>query len=214
MESQESLALMWLLRTVVAIALLPLALCLAGLLWAPIGASIAALYARYKIIPAGNAASTAALASVHMLVPWAYVMLNISNQRRRPVLERAIHIGTHALWLLGPILFLACLGCFGTVASIVERLNIPAGWPKGDNVIFALTVIASVAMVVMATLGALLWYRSLRLVGSETQSEGQGGLWLPVRVAHSIRMTILWSAGSVVLSVVMLFIGLSAIGRE
>ena len=214
MESQDSLAFLWLLRTVVALTLLPLALCLAGLLWAPIGAAIAALFARRRNITTGDAASTAALASVHMLVPWVHVLLFIFDQRRRPVLERFLHISALGLWLFGPISFSAGIGCFVAVAATLERLNTQPGRSMGPDDIFAWTLIGSAAMVVLAGIGLFLWYRSLRRVGGVSGSERPEDFLLPTGVAHAIRMTILWSAGSVILFVINLFAGLSTIGRE
>ena len=213
MESQDSLALLWLLRTVVALTLLPLALCLAGLLWAPIGASIAALYARHRNISTGDAASTAALASVHMLVPWVHVLLCIFDQRRRPVLERSLHIGALGLWLLGPISFLATIGCFVAADAIWEIFPGPSRRSSSVTDLFVKELIGSLAAIIMAGLGVFLWYRSLRRVGSVSGSERPEDFLLPMSVAHAIRMTILWSASSVAIFLFLLFTGLSYIGR-
>ena len=173
-------------------------MCLAGLLWAPIGASIAALCARWTKVSSGDAAYAAALASVQFLVPWVYVMLSISGQRRRPRLEMFFHIGALVLWLLGPVLFLTQLGLDSTVFLILDRITNPDSYPPENNQRFVLYLIVGAATLVMAALCALSWYRSLGQVGTEAQSERQGDLWLPVNVAHSLRMTILWSAGSMV----------------
>ena len=208
MESQDSFALWLFLVTVVAITLLPLVLCLAGLLWAPIGASIAALYARHRNISTGDAASTATLASVHMLVPWIHVMLQISNRRRRPVLETSFHIGALALWLLGPVLVLVGFGGFNTVLLILDRLNNPSSHPPENDLRFYLYLLQGVVTLVVGAVSALSWYRSLRQVGSEAQSARRWDLWLPMSVAHSLRMTMLWSAGGVVWVLAMVYASL------
>ena len=197
MESLEPLA-MDLLWASAGLTLLILVMCLAGLLWAPLGASIAVLYARYRKVSTDHIASTAAWASVHLLVSWIYVMAGISNQRRGVGLYRSFHIGALVLWLFGPILLLAQLGLYGTASLILDRLTNPESHPPENDFRFVLYLIIGAATLVIAALCALLWYRSLRQVGMEARSERQGDLWLPVHVSRSLRMTILWSVGSVV----------------
>ena len=196
-----------------ALTLLTLLMCLAGLLWAPVGASLAALYARGKRESSGDAAYTAALASVHFIVPWVYVMLSIASQRCRPRLEMFLHIGALVLWLLGPVLLLAQFGLGSTVFLILDRITNPDSHPPENNLSLVLDLVVGASTLVVAALCALSWSRSLGQVGVELQGEGQRDLWLPVNVAYSLRMTILWSAGSVVFLGTMMYISL-VIWRE
>ena len=80
-----------------------------GLLWSPVAAYTCARVARSKGVDARRYAIAGAIYSILLFLPWIYLWSKLRNKPLRGITVAIGYVLLYALWLIGPISFMAIL---------------------------------------------------------------------------------------------------------